>query len=360
MTSDKKRFVLQYGDNAPSLHRQLVSGLAAEFAELPPGTALPSTVDLKKRFNVAYMTITRALDELVVRGDIVRFQGKGTFTAAKSNAPIYYFIHCPLELKVERNPILDGAIAQAELSGGKIRLIPLTQSNIQGDVNFDSVKTVPCGASVLLDSISNYRYILEYLIRRECRIALVNSRPEYYQDWQKFLQKIHNIYYLRQECVMQAVKLLSERKRKNIFLVHEGPTWNNPIRKAFREGLAKYNRSFNPDNELYATDKPGQCRARMMTLQHRLDKIDGIITVYPHHALEIYKLLKERSRNVPEDVSLISLQDSPLLAANTVGITAFDFNLFECGRQAVKLLYSTQVQPQEKYVDYIYRERNSI
>ncbi|MBE6366357.1 MAG: GntR family transcriptional regulator [Lentisphaerae bacterium] len=360
MDSAEKPFVLCHDENAPSLHRQLVSGLSAEFAALPPGTAVPSTAELKKRFNVAYMTITRALDELVVRGDIVRFQGKGTFTAARSNATIYYLIHCPLELKVERNPILDSAIAQTELSGGKIRLVPLTNNDVQGDVNWNSVKTIPPGALVLLDSISNYRYIIEYLIQRECKIALVNSRPEYYLDWQPLLEKIHNIYFMRKECVCKAVELMAARGRKNLFLVHEGPSWDNPIRTAFRETLSSCGLEFKLSNELYATAKPGQCRSRMRTLQHRLDDIDGIITVYPHHALEIYKLLKERSRRIPEDVSLISLQDSPLLAANTIGITAFDSNLAACGCEAVKLLYSPQTAPAEIYVDYIYHARNSV
>ena len=83
MSHTDKKFILEHAENAPSLHSQLVAGLSAEFGKLPPGTLLLSTAALKKRFNVAYMTVTRALDELVLRGEIVRFQGKGTFTATR-------------------------------------------------------------------------------------------------------------------------------------------------------------------------------------------------------------------------------------------------------------------------------------
>ena len=360
MVKNKAIFTLEHTENAPSLHSQLVSGLSAEFAQLPPGTALPSTTELKKRFNVAYMTVTRALDELVMRGEIVRFQGKGTCTATRTPAIIYYLIHCPPELKVERTPILESAVEQAELSGGKIRFIPLTKNDVQGDVDWNSVKNIPQRALVLLDSISNYRYILDYLIKKECRVVLVNSRPEYYMDWSDQLKKISNIYYPRRECVVKAVELMAKQKRKNLFLIHEGPTWANPVREAFRDALQQYGLKFDLDNELYASGKPGQCRARLMTFQHRLDMIDGFICVYANQALEVFNLLKEHSRNVPEDVSLVCLNDSPLLAANAVGISAFDSNLSECGRRAVKMLYSANFMPTEEYVDFLFKERSSI
>ena len=225
MDKAKSVFVLDRKENAASLHSQLVSGLSEEFSELPPGTRLPGTMELKKRFNVAYMTINRALDELAVRGDIVRFQGKGTFTATRSPALIYYLIHCPLELKVTPSPVLDNAMEQAERSGGKIKLVPLTKTDIPGDVDFQSIKTIPDGALVLLDNINNYYYILDYLIKKDCKIVLVNSRPEYYLDWEKQLSKISNIYIQRQECVFKAVEMLAKRNRKIPFLVHEGASW---------------------------------------------------------------------------------------------------------------------------------------
>ena len=360
MDKPEKTFVLEYGGNAGSLHKQLVEGLSAEFAKLPPGTRLPGTQELKKRFNVAYMTVTRALDELVLRGDIVRFQGRGSFTATRSPAVIYYLIHCPLELKVEQSPILNSAVEQAERCGGRIRLIPLTKSDVQGDVDWQSVKTIPDGALVLLDNFSNYRYILDFLLNKECRIALVNTRPEYYQNWQMLLARISNIYPQRQEMVHNAVRLLAERGRKNLFLIHEGPAWSNPVRAAFRHALEENGLEFNLNNELFASSQPGQCWARLITLQHCLNEIDGIICVYPNQALEAFNVFKTCSRNVPEDVSIISLSDSPLLAANAVGITAFDMNLSECGREAVKMLYSRESLPQEKYVDFLFKKRNSI
>lgn len=360
MPPTDKLFTLSSSENAPSLHSQLVAGLSEEFAQLPPGTKLPGTTALKQRFNVAYMTVTRALDELVLRGEIVRFQGKGTFTATRTPAVIYYLIHCPLEMKVDRTPILEGAFRQAELSGGKLQFVPLTKNDIQGDVDWNSIKTIPSRSLVLLDSIANYRYILDYLIQKECKIVLVNNRPEYYTDWLPALQKISNIYLQRRECVIKAVELMAKRGRKNLFLIHEGPSWDNPIRKAFRDALAQYDLTFKFENELFASAKPGQCRARLMTFQNRVDSFDGIICLHPNQALETLNVLKSRSRTVPEDTSIICLNDSPLLAAGAVGISAFDLNLDECGRKAVKILYSTGNSPQEEYTEFSYKERNSI
>jgi GntR family transcriptional regulator len=67
----------------PPLYRQLAGALAEQIrqGELRPGDRLPSEVELTAELNVSRATVTKALDELMARGLLVREQGRGTFVA---------------------------------------------------------------------------------------------------------------------------------------------------------------------------------------------------------------------------------------------------------------------------------------
>lgn len=51
--------------------------------DLPPGTAIPTEMELAKEFNVSRVTVARALNDLVREGVLDRHQGKGTFIAQR-------------------------------------------------------------------------------------------------------------------------------------------------------------------------------------------------------------------------------------------------------------------------------------
>jgi GntR family transcriptional regulator len=65
------------------LYRQLAAALEEQIrqGELRPGDRLPSENELRGQLQVSRATITKALDELMTRGLLVREQGRGTFVA---------------------------------------------------------------------------------------------------------------------------------------------------------------------------------------------------------------------------------------------------------------------------------------
>lgn len=67
----------------PPLYRQLATALEEQIrqGELRPGDRLPSENELRTSLRVSRATITKALDELMTRGLLVREQGRGTFVA---------------------------------------------------------------------------------------------------------------------------------------------------------------------------------------------------------------------------------------------------------------------------------------
>jgi GntR family transcriptional regulator len=65
------------------LYMQIQEALEAQIrsGQLPPGSRVPSELELVAQYNVSRMTARKALDGLVARGQLFRQQGKGTFVA---------------------------------------------------------------------------------------------------------------------------------------------------------------------------------------------------------------------------------------------------------------------------------------
>jgi GntR family transcriptional regulator len=66
-----------------------------EVREWPPGTAIPSEIELAGRFGVSQGTVRKAIDELAADNLVVRRQGKGTFvtTHTEERASMFRFLH---------------------------------------------------------------------------------------------------------------------------------------------------------------------------------------------------------------------------------------------------------------------------
>lgn len=62
-------------------YREIAGWLSERCAELPPGSPLPSELQLSEMFGVHRMTARHALETLRVAGKIERFRGAGSFTA---------------------------------------------------------------------------------------------------------------------------------------------------------------------------------------------------------------------------------------------------------------------------------------
>jgi GntR family transcriptional regulator len=67
--------------------------------EWQPGEAIPSEMELARRYQVSQGTVRKAIDELVMENYLVRRQGKGTFVATHADdGTAYRFLHLmPLE-----------------------------------------------------------------------------------------------------------------------------------------------------------------------------------------------------------------------------------------------------------------------
>ena len=355
-----QKFQLDRGQDAAPIHRQLVDGLSAEFAHLPPGSPIPGTQTLQKRFGVAYMTVTRALDELVLRNEIVRFRGKGSFTAAGRVRTIYFLLPCPPEVKPMQSPFLDGVWDQAQRSGIRVRSFPVANHDSIGDIDWHLMQTLPEYASVIISSMSIYHWVLDFLIERHCRIVIVNNQTEWCQCDAGQVARCHQVFVDRRALMKTAVRLLAEAGRKRILLIHEGPSLSNPLRVSYRESLREFGLVYDPELELYSPDHYAITRGRLEMMLNMYAGIDAVLCVYASQALAAWNLLKSLGRKVPEDLSLVSLEDHVSLAANEVGIAAVQIDLCKAGQAAVQILAENHEKPVSRSIGITVDPRGSI
>lgn len=338
-------FKLNRNHSALSIHQQLVDGLSAEFALLPPGAPLPGAKELQRRFDVAYMTITRALDELVMRNEIVRFRGKGSFTASNRVRTVYYLQLAPEHIKPYSSFELDGACEQAQLSGIKIQNFPVATYDTVGLIDWELMKKLPKHVPVVVSSLASFHGVLDFLQERQCQVVILNDLTDRSRFDKERLGRCHQVVRNRLRQTAKAVSLLAESGCKRILLLHEGPSVFNPVREGYRNGLTANDLELDPELELYSPDNYAVTKNRLEVMLQMRPDVDGIITNYASQALAAYNVLHSRGSMVPQDVALVSLEDSSSLATHQQGIAAVSINLRNVGKTAIQLLAENHSLP---------------
>jgi GntR family transcriptional regulator len=79
-SKESQSLMMRRTDGVP-LYVQVREKLRSEYSQLEPNTAIPTELELMRRFGVSRITLRKAVDDLVVDGLLERHQGKGTFTS---------------------------------------------------------------------------------------------------------------------------------------------------------------------------------------------------------------------------------------------------------------------------------------
>ena len=76
--------MLDRGNRAPALYLQLAAHFRDQImaGTLPPGSQLPTEIELTETFEVSRNTVRQAMNLLVNEGLLARTQGRGTFVRA--------------------------------------------------------------------------------------------------------------------------------------------------------------------------------------------------------------------------------------------------------------------------------------
>lgn len=348
------------GESRSKLHDRLVAGLSAEFAVLPSGSRLPSTAELKERFGVASMTVTRALDVLVTRGEIVRIQGKGTFTACREIDTIYMLTPAPSPLWRPEDMLLTSVIEAGKKLGIVIRSIYATFSNRPEDIDWNSVKRIPDHAAVIVSG-HWYHHLFGFLVERHCRVVYFSNSwdlhiiPEY-----PILLQWHRLELPHREAMLEAVRRLKAAGRRKIMLLHRCVHCATMGIQAFRAALQEHRIIHYPELELFCPENYNQLCEILEIRFSEVPDCDAAIAWHSTPAEAAATVLQRLGRTIPGDVSLISLDEHPRLETGDLPITVIDASPDGSGMAAVEILAQNPATPQVRKINYQIYDRKSV
>ncbi len=342
-----------------TLRTQIAEILSTEFARLPPGSPLPSGTELRQRFQVAYMTITHALDDLVLRNEIVRIHGKGTYTATRGPRVIYCLTQSPEAVSGNAALLLTGALRQArELD---IRLVThhVSLTGRGDEIDWTNMERLPEYAAVIVWGLWYHR-VFDFLNHRHCRVVYIDPYNEIDGLARHKIEEFHRLVISRAAAVDEAVRRLHEAGRRKIFLYHHEPHEDNTVRAGFRAALAKHQLEFSSKLELYSANTFNDAYQNLLSMSTRGYVYDAVIAQKPVQALGCFQALRQCGIQVPEDISLVALEDEPQLSTHPIGITVIDPNLEGAGAEAVRVLAANGRERVEKQIAFKLINRHSI
>ena len=330
-------------------------------AEFPPGSQLPTEVELIRQYQVSITTIRKAVQILADKNIISKKQGQGTFVLKvpaiyhspadssfdngreKENYRIAVFLP-KTKLKVEGDSRhwtlnvrrLNGIYAAAARSGISVFVYGFGETV---DVeHFHGVICMPSYAYDLSEDDLRQQLVRHLELLRKPFVTISEFDPRF--------SAAHWITELTESEFFSAVRYLLDRDLKRIALIGPDLHWENPRYTGYRKALKYAGVAFDEKNivENPLSDSASAYRAcevlqeRFGGMGEMLASLDAILCTTDLQAYGVLEYLKERGIRVPEQISLMGVDNLPESANLPIPLTSVEFSGQEVGEQALALL----------------------
>ncbi|MEM9082734.1 MAG: GntR family transcriptional regulator [Planctomycetota bacterium] len=331
---------------------------AIESGQVNPGERLPSTKELSELMNVSLVTVHRALNELVSSGVLRRGQGRGTF--------------------VHENYAKPGHIA-SDVRFGMVFHPESTMADPYHGRIFQGVRDEAMDRGIDLVLL---RYNEDW--RRECSGFLyVNPYQEQFDTSPRYganrgqtttvqrdslpIVSVGAQYETRDDVlfidtdnvgmIRRAVELLVEQGHERIAFLGAGqPASNNADRETgYREGMAAAKLAIDEELVIHSSAwRLSEVELNgLVELLLTSDRPTAIVAAGYYLALDVYTSCRKANLTIPEDLSVVGVDDPPSAECLAPPLTTFWQPLEELGRRAVTMLaeaLDSQSGPSERVV----------
>lgn len=344
----------------PKRKNEIIAALSAEIRTLPSGARLPGTAELCRRFNCASMTITRAMGELELRGELFRVRGKGTFVPCRELREVYVLIPAPGGLRSNDNSIYDRIIREAGRRGIIAHMIYATTDNVPNHIAYTSLERIPAGSAVIVTD-HWYHHVFRFLSERRCRVVYFDAfwdlsiqvNSEFALPWHRLVVPIRS-------AIGEAVHRLAQANHRDILYLHRCVHCETTGIRSFREALQRENIPVRPAWEMYGEDSfQGLCENLSRRL-YELPDCNAILARYPLQAEAATTVLWQMKRSVPRDYSVICLEDHPRLLACIPSVTVINAFPGNAASKALDILAAGEAAPQQEIMNFEIIDRRSV
>ncbi len=345
------------------LFRQVYEDLCKRIqnAEFPPGSQLPTEAELIRQYQVSITTVRKAVQILADKKIISKKQGQGTFVL---KVPSVY--HSSVEMSRE-NP-----------GGGEFCRIgvflPKTKLKVEGDsrhwtlnvrrLNGIYAAAARYGVSVFVHGFGDEVDVTHFhgvicmpsyaydLSEDDLRKQLVKRLEELHKpfvtisEFDPRFATAHWITELTESEFYSAVGYLLDRKLKRIALIGPDLNWENPRYTGYRKALKYAGIDFEEKNivENPLSDSASAYRVceilqeRFGGIRGMTDALDAILCTTDLQAYGVLEYLKQSGIAVPEQISVMGVDNLPESAGLPVPLTSVEFSGQEIGERALALL----------------------
>jgi len=302
--------------------------------EYEPGDKFPSIRQLAEKYGISKITVNSVLSSLVTEGLLYVEQGRGTFVAEKrynirnSKRMIGVML---FDFSLENN--VEAAIFNSIQQNLKedCFLIPYNSYNNTGnfykglkgfaELDVDGMILVPPTAE-------DYEAaVIKEILKREVPVVSINRRiPGIKADF---------VYVDFEEVAYKAAKHLLDKGRTRIALFeHDSPSIGPRMVEGYKRAHCEKN---VPVKEELALAWPGVLEQAGTFVASLIRGIDGLIAsdhlIYKHR-----KVIYESGKRIPEDISIVGINDTVYSRFMNPPLTAIPHPSAEIGSEALKLL----------------------
>lgn len=345
------------------LRRNIITGIT------PPGTKLPTELELAVQYGVARDTLRDSLKKLEEEGLIERVKSRGTFVRQPekdSGERIISFL-IPYPEYLQNRPftfsnfsdLFYGAVRAASEEGWRVQTIPFSKNNDNRNIDWEALSCLRRDSRLIVFG-QWYNTVFKALTEREVRVGFIRIfGPHIKSPWDSFLSDwIDGIFDLQKSLENTLRHFHAQGCRKLLYL---GGYLDDPLNelnltcgkvtgelgmKFFRKDIIT---GFNRMPEFSAMLRKSweECRADAVIVDAggRFQLRDG------------YQLYREAG--IPDSVKLVMFRDDPIYLKMCPQISAFALNYDIMGYNIAKALMEETYSPRRLFQEVKFMDRES-
>lgn len=309
---------------------------------LQPGERLMTEEKMGKKFGLSRQTIRRATQELVEKGILTRVQGSGTYVGNKTRkfrkerygsiAVVSTFceryIFPPILSGIENVLSQEGYVMQVSFTNNRISNEATVLKMILEKGNVDGLIIEPSKGALPNPNIKYYKEILE---RHIPVIFLNDAYPAL---------EIPCVRLDDKTVAAKATRLLVEAGHKNIagiFKLDDGQ--GHRRYEGFLNAVMEADLQISP-RQVFWVDSEAleELEKQADYLLDRMEECTGVVCYNDEVAIHLIDIVTNRGIRVPEDLSVVSIDDSDLAINGRVPFTSFTHPKQALGEKIAKNL----------------------
>lgn len=314
------------------VHHQVLQMISDE--NMKPGDRLPSELEFQKLYDVSRHTVRSALNRLENAGVIVKEQGSGSFVAKLKPKRDYKEIGVittyvsdyifPLTIRGIEQELTKNGYSMILSSTNNDRTIEEKAIKMMIDRNVDGVIVEPTQSSYYNSNIGLYLKLKNMGIP----IIMINARYEELECPLIALDDLNAGY--------EATKNLIENNHVNIGGIFKADDRQGKERhKGFIKACSEFGINYNNENVIfYETATFNDIISTQVAKMVEDKRITGVVCYNDTVAIEVLKLIWSFGYNVPEDLSIVSHDNSTLSSMTEVKINSINHPKTILGRDA--------------------------